>query len=376
MDMTLMMIGAKMINLKINEIMNLMNSIEYGFKDKNGKNIINTDSQKWDNEFDKFYYLQTPDELLKSKCGVCWDQVELERKLFEDNNIKIKTYFIYIVENDMLPSHTFLTYENNNKYYWFEHSWGTYKGIHEYGNKLELLLDVKKKFINEHNYVSENSFLYIYEYQKPKEHITCNEFYKYIETQKLIKTNKPLYFYHLINKDADMTNGIISLEYMYNNKMFELFDKNVCKYKDRILNDWKIEKYKGKVDLTREEYLDALNIFRGKYGTNYIYFFRYAPYKMLGNKINELSKYKDIYRININDEEVQKHIIDIFYGYDMSNSDNKLLDKKYYEDITKEEYFSKYDDSIIMNFSKLNHISISFKNGNCPLEFLEKVNWE
>lgn len=376
MDMTLMMIGAKMINLKINEIMNLMNSIEYGFKDKNGKNIINTDSQKWDNEFDKFYYLQTPDELLKSKCGVCWDQVELERKLFEDNNIKIKTYFIYIVENDMLPSHTFLTYENNNKYYWFEHSWGTYKGIHEYGNKLELLLDVKKKFINEHNYVSENSFLYIYEYQKPKEHITCNEFYKYIETQKLIKTNKPLYFYHLINKDADMTNGIISLQYMYNNKMFELFDKNVFKYKDRILNDWKIEKYKGKVDLTREEYLDALNIFRGKYGTNYIYFFRYAPYKMLGNKINELSKYKDIYRININDEEVQKHIIDIFYGYDMSNSDNKLLDKKYYEDITKEEYFSKYDDSIIMNFSKLNHISISFKNGNCPLEFLEKVNWE
>ena len=376
MDMTLMMIGAKMINLKINEIMNLMNSIEYGFKDKNGKNIINTDSQKWDNEFDKFYYLQTPDELLKSKCGVCWDQVELERKLFEDNNIKIKTYFIYIVENDMLPSHTFLTYENNSKYYWFEHSWETYKGIHEYRSKLELLLDVKKKFINEHNYVSENSFLYIYEYQKPKEHITCNEFYKYIETQKLIKTNKPLYFYHLINKDADMTNGIISLEYMYNNKMFELFDKNVCKYKDRILNDWKIEKYKGKVDLTREEYLDALNIFRGKYGTNYIYFFRYAPYKMLGNKINELSKYKDIYRININDEEVQKHIIDIFYGYDMSNSDNKLLDKKYYEDITKEEYFSKYDDSIIMNFSKLNHISISFKNGNCPLEFLEKVNWE
>ena len=46
----------------------------------------------------------------------------------------------------------------------------------------------------------------------------------------------------------------------------------------------------------KEEYLDALNIFRGKYGTNYIYFFRYAPYKMLGNKINELSKYKDIYK--------------------------------------------------------------------------------
>ena len=76
-----------------------------------------------------------------------------------------------------------------------------------------------------------------------------------------------------------MVNGLISLQYMYDNKMYNLFDKNVEKYKDRILNDWNIEKYKEKTNLTREEYIDALNIFRGKYGANYIYFFRYAPYK-------------------------------------------------------------------------------------------------
>ena len=189
MALILMKIGVKKMKQKINNIMNLMDSIEYGFKDENGENIINANPQKWDDEFYEFYYLQTPDELLKSKCGVCWDQVELERKLFQDNNIKFKTYFIYIVDNDMLPSHTFLTYENNNKHYWFEHSWGAYKGVHEYESELELLLDVKKTFINEHSYVSENCFLYIYEYQKPKKHITCDEFYKYIETQKLIKTS-------------------------------------------------------------------------------------------------------------------------------------------------------------------------------------------
>ncbi len=375
MALILMKIGVKKMKQKINNIMNLMDSIEYGFKDENGENIINANPQKWDDEFYKFYYLQTPDELLKSKCGVCWDQVELERKLFQDNNIKFKTYFIYIVDNDMLPSHTFLTYENNNKHYWFEHSCAAYKGIHEYESELELLLDVKKTFINEYSYVSENCFLYIYEYQKPKKHITCDEFYKYIETQKLIKTNKPLYFYHLVNKDVDMNKGIISLQYMYDNKMYDLFDKNVEKYKDRILNDWNIEKYKGKSNLVREEYIDALNIFRGKYGTNYIYFFRYPPYKKLGNKINEIAKYKDIYRVNINDEEIQKLITDIFYGYDMSNSDNNLLDKKWYETISQKEYFSKYDDNLSMNFSTLNHISISFKNGNCPLDFLEKVDW-
>lgn len=188
--------------------------------------------------------------------------------------------------------------------------------------------------------------------------------------------NTPLYFYHLVNKDADMSDGLISLQYMYDHKMFELFDKYTLKYQDRILNDWNIKKYKGKENLTREEYIDALNIFRGEYGSNYLYFFRYPPYKKLGNKINELSKSKDIYRININDEKVKRIINDIFYGFDMSNSDNKLLDKDYYENISEEEYFAKYNDNLTMNFSKLNHIGISFKNGNCPLEYLEKINWK
>lgn len=363
------------MNPKINEIMNVMDSIEYGFKDEKKVNIINSNPQKWEDEFYKFYYLQTPDELLETKCGVCWDQVELERILFQDNNISFKTYFIYIVDNDMLPSHTFLTFTYNNKHYWFEHSWGAYKGIHEYESELELLLDVKKIFLSEHSYVSKNYFLYIYEYEKPKDHISCEEFYEYIETQKLIKTNEPLYFYHLVNKDADLSDGLLSLQYMYDNKMYDLFDQNVLKYKDRILNDWHIDKYQKKDSLTRKEYIDALNIFRKEHGANYIYFFKYAPYKNLGNKISELSKYKDIYRININDEEVQKTITDIFYGYDLSDSNNKLLDKEYYENISKEEYFAKYDDTLSMNFKNLNHIGISFKNGNCPIEFLEKVEW-
>jgi hypothetical protein len=89
--------------------------------------------------------------------------------------------------------------------------------------------------------------------------------------------------------------------------------------------------------------------------------------------MEEVLKYKDIYKININDEEIMKNIKDIFYGYDMSSSDNKLLDKNYYEKITKEDYFSKYDDSLKMNFKTLNHIGISFKGGNCPMNFLEKV---
>lgn len=370
-----MKIGLKM-KILANDIMSVMETIDYGFKDENGNNIIENDPEKWDNQFSNFYYLQTPEELLDTKCGVCWEQVELERKLFQEKNISIKTYFIYMIDGDMLPSHTFLTFEDNNKHYWFEHSWGIYKGIHEYNVELSLLLDVKEKFRREYDYVDEYAPLFIYEYQSPNYHISCDEFYQYIETQKLIKTNKPLYFYHLVDKTVDLDKGLISLKYIYDHKMYELFDKNVQKYMNRITNDWNITKYRGKEYLSREEILDALKIFRGEEGANYIYFFRYAPFKELGPKISELSNYKDIYRININDEEVQKLVIDIFYGYDMSNSDNKELDKKYYENISKEDYFANYNDSIKMNFSTLNHIGISFKDGYCPIKYLEKIDWE
>ena len=176
--------GDKM-NSQVKEIMQIMETISYGFKDSHGNNILDVDPEKWDQEFPEFYFLQTPEELLKSRCGVCWDQVELERKLFTDAKIKVNTYFIYLVDGNDLPSHTFLTFKDNNKYYWFEHSWQKYQGIHEYNSEKELLLDVKNLFKKDHNYGKENSPLYLYKYQKPVKHISCDDFYEYIETQEI-----------------------------------------------------------------------------------------------------------------------------------------------------------------------------------------------
>lgn len=160
---------------------------------------------------------------------------------------------------------------------------------------------------------------------------------------------------------------------MYEHELFDLFDANVSKYKERIVNYWNIERYKNKTDLSREEYIDALNIFRGKLGASYIYFFKFPPYKELGNNMQKILENKDIYRININDEKVRNHIIDIFYGYHMSNSDNKILDKSYYENVTKNEYFKNYNDNQEPIFATLNHIGIVFKDDYCPRDLIEKV---
>ena len=159
------------------EIMDLMKDIEYGWIDKNNNKHSVVDETYSDN-----YILQSPNEVIKNKIGVCWDQVELERYYFKGNDWNIKTYFLVHYDGDKCPTHTFLTFEKNNKYYWFEHSWERFRGIHEYQSLKELLFDIRDKFIKyelDNDFVSEN--LVLHEYKKPKYHISVQEFYNHCD---------------------------------------------------------------------------------------------------------------------------------------------------------------------------------------------------
>ena len=182
----------------VNKIMDTLNKINYGFIDDNGINILDSD-KNLESSFSKIYHLMSPEELLKKKYGVCWDQVELERKLFADcTDFIFKTYFIYIDDKNNLPSHTFLTYEDNKMYYWFEHSWNDEKGIHEYNNMNKLLNDVENKFKESHKEELIGKYkTYIYEYEQPNYNISCDQFYNFIFKQRKI------YNYQLIDSTKE-----------------------------------------------------------------------------------------------------------------------------------------------------------------------------
>ncbi|MCX4248714.1 MAG: hypothetical protein OSJ65_03000 [Bacilli bacterium] len=317
-------------------------------------------------------YIYSATEVLDKKEGNCWEQVELERELFYQYGITVTSYYVALSDDKgKFQTHTFIVYKKGHSYFWFEHAWELYTGIHEYASLQDLLLDVKEKLIKDFSSTSE---VFMYEYEKPKKKMKSIEFLLYCQSQKLIKLNSPLYFYHLVDKSADLSKGLFSLKYFYDNKMYDLFDKYAYKYKYRIVGAWNIDKFHGmkESDLSREDIIEALETFRGPFGASYIYFFRYPPYKGLGNRMDEILKSKDIYRLNINDEEVMLMIDDIFYNFDISNRDNKLLNKSYYENVSLEEYFSKYSDQDEMVFANLNHIAVSFTNDFCPSKFLEK----
>ena len=87
-------------------------NITYGFVGKNGKKYLDMYSQEW-NDWYQECFVQSGKEVLKSKVGTCWDQVELERLWFEKNGYSFKTFFVWFEVNrpNNLPTHTFLIYE-------------------------------------------------------------------------------------------------------------------------------------------------------------------------------------------------------------------------------------------------------------------------
>ena len=186
---------------------------------------------------------------------------------------------------------------------------------------------------------------------------------EYIQSvyETMIKSFRPFYFYHLvpINYFKDV-NGIISPKYMYEHKLYSLFDKSVEKYRNRIVNGWNYYKKKPE-ELTREEIIDSLERFRGKNGLNQIYLFKYPPYVHLGKNMENVLKGKFIFRINIDDPRLNLEEID--WGFAGSYSGNMKLTRQYYERVSVGNYFKDYDDNAQMIFANLNHISISPRDG-------------
>jgi hypothetical protein len=84
---------------------------------------------------DEAYFVQSPERLLRSGRGICYDIVELQRDLLSRLGVELKTFFAHerngSADPKSLPTHTFLVYRDGaNRYLWMEASWKTRVGIH------------------------------------------------------------------------------------------------------------------------------------------------------------------------------------------------------------------------------------------------------
>lgn len=160
------------------------NEFKYGWIDQDGNRHIGVNDGKT-------YCLQSPDELVKSKLGICWDRTELYRDYFDSmTDLKFETYYLLYDDGKGCPSHTILVYYKDDKVYWFEPMFQNcdcyYSGIHEYKNIDELLIDFKNVWIKDailNKFILRKyreSSISIYKYDKPKYHINGFEMRNHI----------------------------------------------------------------------------------------------------------------------------------------------------------------------------------------------------
>lgn len=160
------------------ELLSFMDIIEYGYKTLDGKEFGSWNESEFEENILN-WTLSSPERLLSVKLGHCFDQVELERDWFLKHNYKIKTYFMMFLleEKNDYPTHTFLTYENNGKWYLFEHADYYNRGIHEFNTIDELLESAMKRQIEYAEATDEiANTLKIIEYSQPAYNITFMEF--------------------------------------------------------------------------------------------------------------------------------------------------------------------------------------------------------
>lgn len=149
-----------------------MANIKLGYIDRQGNRYVKPQGDFKDN-----YYLQTPNSVLETGIGLCFDQVELERSFITKLKLDFRTYFMFYQDSnkELGPSHAFLIFKDNNKYYWFENAWYKYKGIHEYETLDDALNDIKYKFVATLDSFSENKFR-LYSFDKPRAGINYTKY--------------------------------------------------------------------------------------------------------------------------------------------------------------------------------------------------------
>ena len=160
-------------------------NIKYGFvtsykKTYTHKNTPNVD--EYEKILEEHYKLQTPEELLNSKCGLCYDQVEFERKWFKDNNYQIKTYFT------TYHNHAFLIFKDNNKYKLFERTYPNNNGIFSF-DTLNNTIKYYKNIQAKNNNIDPNDII-LYEYKIDKYGYDFYEFIKHAtDNPKYLENN-------------------------------------------------------------------------------------------------------------------------------------------------------------------------------------------
>ena len=180
------------------ELLNFMSkNIDYGYLGKNNR-VYHYNDSDFDSEWYEQYILENSEELVNNSYGNCFDQVEFERDWFLKNGYEIKTIYemVKLDYNNVYPTHSFLVYKDNDCWFWFENADFDNRGIHKFNTFEELLNYQYEKyveFLKTFNITNEElERIIVTDFEKPKEHISAEEYLNHVINSRQIKINKKM----------------------------------------------------------------------------------------------------------------------------------------------------------------------------------------
>ncbi len=142
-------------------------NIKYGYIDKEGKKHLGEFTNPTDN-----YYLQKPNELVNSNCGICFDLVELMREYLTNKGLISESYYMEYKKGDVFESYAFIIYRKNNL--WYECPDNTWeelikpKGYFDKEVLIKSIYDWFQDWISsEHKNIDKSAF-FLNKYKKPE----------------------------------------------------------------------------------------------------------------------------------------------------------------------------------------------------------------
>lgn len=209
-DTGILLLNIAKFNEKLNGMKYQIRNKEYYMKD--------TDSE----DFDKCYRVLSPQDFIKYGGGVCWDYVIYQEYYFNKFFPRIEIHTFYhqtIHENkDDCPSHTFMIFTIDKRWFWFESSWKDHMGIWEFASlndTISYISDELIKHAKSEPDISEYKDEFIVEYKalNPESYgQTCVEFMTH-------KYHLPQYKYH-------KKHGVKPIKRYLNKNQYRQINKN------------------------------------------------------------------------------------------------------------------------------------------------------
>ena len=127
------------------EMCEYLSHCPYGACDYSGK-IISMEHP----EIEELYRTQSPEHFEKiGYVGNCWDYTTFSYWYFQKyfNDLEFSAFYIQLIDEIDMPTHTWLSFKRNGKVYLFETAWKSIAGITEYDNESDMINDyIEKNF--------------------------------------------------------------------------------------------------------------------------------------------------------------------------------------------------------------------------------------